>query len=515
MVTAQAHDMSWVTAAPLWRTAMTSPTVMQQPAILKLDSDNFMDDLTALLQTAPATLNSLLAKKESFRPRPAGAPPNWTPQPPVLKLYQPAHGHFCLVAASLVCRRAGMPEHTVESRFDEKAGFVLRRLGPNGEEMAWIDRGPAGKNWIPLNFAQRGRTADSEVLMPMFPISFPDNGRKRRVLVGLIPTASRETFQAAPAISPITTEPAGGPPVDPRIEEVEQRVLARWQELIDPASPLHPDQQIEISQFLLLDFADFLSTRLKNVWDHIAIGTAPAPGDPALPLYSILASSHVEGSVTWQAALKQAIAEWDRIGGDSPTPTGVTYNVRNSSLTPGVLRPVVLQALAGNPIPPAPLNGDTLVPKLDANATTTYVIRCVYQRPRCRPLHPDIVSTPTDQFSLAPFFDPDAPSRPIRIPLPVDTSQAGLRKFRKNVGFMISDKLRAQMGLVSDGKSALKGELGSGGGFDLGELCSFSIPIITLCAFIVLMIFISLLNIVFWWMPLLRICLPLKLKAKG
>jgi hypothetical protein len=35
-----------------------------------------------------------------------------------------------------------------------------------------------------------------------------------------------------------------------------------------------------------------------------------------------------------------------------------------------------------------------------------------------------------------------------------------------------------------------------------------SIPIITICALIVLMIFISLLNIVFWWLPFFKLCLP-------
>ncbi len=44
---------------------------------------------------------------------------------------------------------------------------------------------------------------------------------------------------------------------------------------------------------------------------------------------------------------------------------------------------------------------------------------------------------------------------------------------------------------------------------DLGLICSFSIPIITICALLVLMIFISLLNIVFWWLPFLRICFPI------
>ena len=39
-------------------------------------------------------------------------------------------------------------------------------------------------------------------------------------------------------------------------------------------------------------------------------------------------------------------------------------------------------------------------------------------------------------------------------------------------------------------------------------ICSLSIPIITICALILLMIIVSLLNIVFFWVPLFKICLP-------
>ena len=52
------------------------------------------------------------------------------------------------------------------------------------------------------------------------------------------------------------------------------------------------------------------------------------------------------------------------------------------------------------------------------------------------------------------------------------------------------------------------------GGIDIGWICSFSLPIITLCAFILLMIIVILLNIVFWWIPLLKICFPIPLFAK-
>jgi len=249
------------------------------------------------------------------------------------------------------------------------------------------------------------------------------------------------------------------------------------------------------------------------LWNQIASGNAPPPGDPGMTLFANLSLKSVDGSSTmWATALGQALAQWDRIGGDNPTPATVQYNLVNSELSPADLRSSLLAALAGNPVTPEPATG-TPVPKLADDVL--YIIRCVYQRPRCKQLAPDVVSAPTEQFALASFFDPDAPSRPIRIPLPVDTSQGGLRKFSKNVAFLISDKLRNQMGLVSDGKSALKGDLGSESSFNLGELCSFSIPIITLCAFIVLMIFLSLLNLIFWWLPLLRICLPLKLKAKA
>ena len=60
------------------------------------------------------------------------------------------------------------------------------------------------------------------------------------------------------------------------------------------------------------------------------------------------------------------------------------------------------------------------------------------------------------------------------------------------------DKLREQMESVTNLKNTLDGKLDGGQQFDLGTICSFSIPIITICALIVLMIFLILLNIIFW-----------------
>ena len=126
---------------------------------------------------------------------------------------------------------------------------------------------------------------------------------------------------------------------------------------------------------------------------------------------------------------------------------------------------------------------------------------------------------------MAAYFDPDAPSRPIRIGLPVDTSPAGLRKFDKNTAFVMSDVLCGQVSKMSGTsfgdliRSVLPFPLHQdlntgdmqpcGGGAGWGMVCSFSIPIITIVALILLIIFVKLLDIVFFWMPFFQICLPL------
>lgn len=188
-----------------------------------------------------------------------------------------------------------------------------------------------------------------------------------------------------------------------------------------------------------------------------------------------------------------------------------------------------IDPVAGAPVPPVPTAADR---PADARPGW-FTIRCVYERPHCGKLHDDVVSASSDRFQLAGFFDPDAPARPIRIGLPIDTSPAGLRKFDRNTAFVMSDILCGQIarmrGLtfgdlvlsvlpfpfhkdisVPDG-----GPCKTGGGLNVGLICSLSIPIITLCALILLIIMVSLLDFIFRWMPYFIICFPLPgLRAK-
>jgi hypothetical protein len=198
------------------------------------------------------------------------------------------------------------------------------------------------------------------------------------------------------------------------------------------------------------------------------------------------------------------------------------------------LADLIKAALPAQPTGATPANPIAALPVKDPREGW-FVLRCVFERPMCGPLDPPLVSEPTPPFQMAGFFDPDAPARPVRIALPVDTSPAGLRKFDKNTAFMISDILCGQIDRVKalslgdlvrsvlpwplhkDLSAPDKGPCTTPGDPSLqaGMICSFSLPIITICALLLLIIIVNLLNIIFRWLPYFFICFPLPgFKAK-
>jgi len=169
-----------------------------------------------------------------------------------------------------------------------------------------------------------------------------------------------------------------------------------------------------------------------------------------------------------------------------------------------------------------------------AGDTGQFRLRFVHVNADCGPVHPPTLSEPSAPFELASFFDPDAPARPVRISLPMDTSPAGLRKHAKGTAFVLSDMLCGQvqrakgMGFIDlvlqvlpfplhkDIDTGDGGGCKDGNGIDIGMICSLSIPIITLCALILLLIIVGLLDFIFRWLPFLAFCFPVpRLKGKG
>jgi hypothetical protein len=124
-------------------------------------------------------------------------------------------------------------------------------------------------------------------------------------------------------------------------------------------------------------------------------------------------------------------------------------------------------------------------------------------REQCLPR--TIWSEYSEVFEIAPWYEAAGIVGP-PVPLPRPTA-AFFKAAKPNVSFVVPDTLMNAI------QGSSLGELGKGngpsGGLDLSWICSFNIPIITICAFFVLNIFLSLLNIVFFWLPFVKICIPI------
>jgi hypothetical protein len=551
--------IQWQTASPLWADAIqdedSSYRRFKQPALLRFASDTFMEDLQRTLGQDPAAVRHLVLRQETWQTPQAGWPTQSQQQSePTPKLFQPAHQRFYLVAANLVCRMPGLPERQVDTANDEQVFFVLRRLvartsAPGYDEYAWCQAAqtedPADPNeqiycpargWTKLDSPQQVMAGEER--LPLFGLAFSQDGQQRRLLAGLVPVSSRETFQAAGTLSPLVP-PAGStdPLANTRLTYFQEVVVAGFEGLRE-ALENAPDavdvaQAQETLLFTMLDFAQFVQTHLNADWAAIEqLGNT---------FYASAGST-----ITWRDALQDVLARAAGILDGSVH--NLSFLLPNTTITKPILEGAIdrLTILDPNAVSPpiqysfdsafqdqveAALNdhpavpGDSLlppgtrfdeVPKLDARAGSLYAIRCVYERPCGQGVKQHLVSERSRSFQLASFFDPDAPVRPMRITMPIDTSIQGLRQFPKGVSFLVSNELRKQMERIDGLKLAAldDGDIpGESPGIDLGMICSFSIPIITICALILLMIIVQLLNIVFWWLPLFKICLPLNLST--
>lgn len=261
-----------------------------------------------------------------------------------------------------------------------------------------------------------------------------------------------------------------------------------------------------LSELLALD--SLLGRELPDVAAALPDGPLPDSADAAL--FAAFAGV-VQGDITWARLLTTARAHAaELIAGVSPRLSLTLSANQISARAPAFfasLSQAMIPSVAARPLPPTP----PAVPDTEPPAPI-YVLRALYERPACAGIHPPTLSAPSRAFHLASFYDADAPVRPLKIEMPARTSIADLRKAPKNVSIQLSKELRKQMSRVRDAQLSdpLDEQLGGEGGFDFGVICSLSIPIITICALLLLMIIVQLLNIVFWWLPYFMICFPVK-----
>lgn len=112
-----------------------------------------------------------------------------------------------------------------------------------------------------------------------------------------------------------------------------------------------------------------------------------------------------------------------------------------------------------------------------------------------------IWSIESEKFRILPWWDGDGPGTTISLP---DLSK--LKKVKPSVAFAMPAEL-ANL-LNRDVKKLVEGK-GNTSGPGIDWLCSFSIPSITICAFIVLNIFLSMFDLILRWMLFIKLCIPI------
>ena len=139
------------------------------------------------------------------------------------------------------------------------------------------------------------------------------------------------------------------------------------------------------------------------------------------------------------------------------------------------------------------------------NGDARYEVSCFARidRSDCGCPPETIWSQPSDRIEIVPWFEgSEAPPTIVDLPSPGSLKN----KVSPNVAFKVPEEIQKFMsGMKLD--KLMEGEKPAEK-WGFGMICGFSIPIITICAFIVLQIFLSLFHILFWWLPFIRICIP-------
>ncbi len=454
----------------------------------------------------------------------------------VLELHQPIHRRFQLVLLETHCREPGSPR--LDPAKIASMGLVLRRVAGTGMRQGWMQQGGRLLGWRTLSLpdldpdpagrlteaagqaralslmlaARRGAPVPEEQVLPLFVAPEEVCARLGRTLLyGLVPVTSSESPDATPPPPDYTALPAA--------EAAEMRVhlssylkprartaMPRAGAVLDPAwRPLDagPGQAGEAGQLHAL--AVFLQQLLVELGAFEAEDAARALrgllAGIALPMEQDAAGRTTRSmpADAWAAAAAPVL-----IAGE-PNTGGLRMPIEWPALDTTLgerLSVAALGCLSRRFAALVPAEGKF------AGDAERYVVR-PFLRVRCADGCPPrlVWASESEPFRILPWWENDGPAARIALPNITD-----FRKVKPNVAFEvppnIANLLQGDMKKLKDGE-------GSTSGLGLGWICSFSLPIITLCAFIVLSIFLSLFDLIFRWMAFIKICIPVPKRTEG
>ena len=484
-------------------------------------------------------------------------------QQPVLRL--PLHRAFHLVCCEVVCEQLGLP--ALDPQKITSAGFVIRKLN-NGKELSWMLEDGEALGWQPASVELRdpdihrrlcangvlSRRADQpaysgEEVHPLHTLKTRDAaGKCHTLLFGYLPLGGFHYHRnAATAIDPqsqqelLAADTESLPWPFGFRKPLEQTWRSEHGQPVDqgrPGKPMFELLRLLVNRYHLGEAQVDGNAALEKYCAGLCFydvprlpvqlrsqGYSEANQDRFAPfrklnLFGYLQACFAQGEdnplVKWiirQEQRADAAGGLDRLSQLEPLPDSAGRGTLSLSLLllaadAQELRTLLNQRLRDQTLAQAK---EIPIPKFTQGADDLYQVV-----PFVRSLNDQgseqiqwaAAAARSIVFRVAAPFDPEA-SRPALIQMPsLADLKRGLAKGASMITppdtFNLMNSLKLNKGA---GPDALP-DSEPGPGLGIQWICSFSLPVITLVAMILLMIMISLLNIVFFWLPWVRICLP-------
>lgn len=445
----------------------------------------------------------------------------------VLELNQPIHRRFQIALFEAFCVRPGSPR--LDPAKIASSGFVIRRVrGANRD--GWMKRGKTIDGWRrvgsfdadpqptlaavhPANAAIRQaiaarkgdeQVAPSETVHALYPAP-PDvcAAIGRTVLFGAIPVSSAEL--ADTAADPIDYTALQGEDRAAMVEHLSQYLKPRAQmDLPRAGDPLTGDWNVLDEATRAADARlGHLGTFLYQAMLELDV---LGPSQASAALLAILREIRLPTAQDAYGSPTATIDAADFVSRAGPVLIGREAN--STGLHMPLRWPVMSEDL-GNRLTNAALaclseqyKARVGPPGKFADDNARYAVRG-FMRAIGHDGCPErlVWSIESEPFRILPWWDGEGPGTTIGLP-----TLAKLKKVKPSVAFAMPPEIGNL--LKGNPEDLMKGD-GENNEIGLGWLCSFSIPFITICAFIVLNIFLGLFDLIFRWLLFIKICIPI------
>jgi hypothetical protein len=520
----------------------------KSPVIRQMHDDDFPARFLQDLLTAESPKISSIAPL-------SGAPP---------LLFQPVQRMLNVALIKINCNTLGTPR--LDPTRISSAGLVVRRVvrhavPKNGEtaaarqrHAAWMRNAQGQFSWVKLTPAMEHLDPDPKMRAPLRS-GDPAVDRQlaamqaanamaesttpafaappatcaaldRTVLYAVIPTASSEVSDTPPLLPALSAQqllgnmPAmlrsaqGITPPNAPVQGVS--VDYRWMN-DDALNALYPPQvstgTLPVTNQNVLDFKVFTQSlrvldAVFGVFERTPQGDLTVTGSAILSILnrhdvSFGASAPAMGMGDFYAQAKAVLLSTDGYSASSAPPTLLMptawdwLNDGDQADLAAAMQASVQQRSQTLIAPKGRFQDNTRLYRL------RIFVRLKGDKPECPPTL--IWSEYSEEFRIAAWHESGARAHP-PVPLP-DLTPAFIRSAKPNCSFQVPGGLMNAM-QNSSLSGLMNGSAGGGGSSSVAWICGFNIPLITICAFFVLNIFLSLLNIVFFWLPFIKICIP-------